>query len=132
MPNKDSAPKIYLPAALRWLESMCSDDHWQLTLDDLSAILSKESSNIEILIDRARENKGIQQDDDLTDNIALLVQIHKHLTRITPFSTSNQSVDWFNQPNSDPLFGGQTIKEYLCKHSPPDSLRTVVGYLTRY
>lgn len=132
MSSNDSDKKAYLPAALRWLESMCSDDHWRLTLDDLSAILGEDPLHIEILFNKACSYTETQQDEDLTDRIALLVQIHKHLSRIAPITNSTQSIDWFNQPNSDPLFGGRSIKAYLCEHSPPDSLRKVVGYLASY
>jgi len=126
-----SNKKHYLPAALRWLESISSDDKWGLSLDDLAAIFDEDVQYIETLFVKAREHVEIQQDAELIDKIALLIQIHKYLSNIAPSTGRSRTEDWFNQRNRDPLFAGLTIKEYLCVHSAPDSLNSVVRYLAR-
>lgn len=123
--------KPYLPAALRWLESISSNENWKLSMVDLAAILDEEVESLEVLIDKARHNIKIAGDRELTEKIALLIQIHKHLCRIAPITSDPKSNNWFNQPNSDSIFNEQSIKEYLCAHSTPDSLITVISYLAR-
>ena len=132
MHSIDPSQRNYLPSALRWLESISSGEYWKLTCDDLALILDDQASNIESLIQRARTHGKISQDDELTDKISLLIQVHKHLSRIVPSKNGVLPIDWFNQSNNDPLFAGMTIKEYLCTHSPPDSIMKVVAYLSAY
>ena len=103
-----------------------------MSLDGLAAIFDEEVQNIETLFAKAREHVEIQPDAALIDKIALLIQFHKHLTSIVPSTGGSRTEDWFNQCNSDPLLAGLIIKEYLCVHSAPDSLNTVVHYLASY
>ncbi len=121
--------KLYLPAALRWLKSISSNENWKLSVVDLAAILDEDVKNLEALLSKASENINIEVDNELTDKIAMLIQIHKYLSRIAPIGGSQKCNNWFNQPNSSSIFNGLTIKEYLCVHSTPASLKTVIRYL---
>lgn len=117
-------------AALRWFESMRAEDEWGLTTDDQIQLLGGvKKRTFQQWKKKALMNEPVELNRDIMERFSLLVGIYQDLKIIAPAGQSELGVRWFSTPNSNPLFGGVSPKQFALQVGTIESLYAVRRYL---
>jgi hypothetical protein len=116
-------------AALRWLKRMRNDE-WNLTIDEARELLGGIPRRTYLSWEnKASNNELVQLRRDVLERLSLLLGIYKGLKLFAPNNNLDVAYEWFTQRNTNPIFLGLSIKEYLLKFGSIKSLYTVREYL---
>lgn len=130
VPRQTSAfTPAHAAAALRWFDTMRRPDEWDLTIDEQIELLGGiKKRTFQAWKGQALQGEEVELSRDTMERLSLLLGIYKGLKIIAPASRPNVGKQWFNTPNSDRPFNGQSPKEYLLTMGSMDSLYAVRRY----
>lgn len=119
-----------IPKALEWFERQQLNTQWHLNRDEQLALLG----NVELhtyqcwLADIERGQIPALPNDVIT-RLEILLGTQKSLDILAPENRPDLAINWFNTPNTNPLFQGKSIKHYLLDNNNSDAFRSLEAYL---
>lgn len=130
LPTPTAFTPEHARAGLAWLEAMGHQDQWDLTIDQQAHLLGGvKRRTYQEWKRQALAGKPVELARDTMERLSLLLGIHKALRIIAPNQSKDEAAKWFSLPNSNPIFGGLSIKDYLLTRGTMDALYTTRRYL---
>lgn len=111
--------------AIEWLETMRAADRWNLTIDEMCALLSVEERQYKAWLELAEEKTDFKFNEDTEMRASLLAGIHKALFLTSP---SGQEYAFFNRSSKASPFDGRSAKELLLDEPSIETLFRVRNY----
>jgi hypothetical protein len=117
-------------AGIEWLAQMAAKDKWNLTDDNVATLLGgiRTQAFVE-LRNKQRTGQPVELSADMLERVSLLLGIWKGLQIIAPLDREDLAYAWFSKPNLNPLFNGQSIKEFLLQAKSTEPFYAVRNYL---
>ena len=115
---------------IEWLANMAEKDKWNLTDDDVATLLGGVPTHAFVELKKKQSvQQPIELNADMLERISLMLGIWKGLQIIAPVDRKDLAYAWFSQPNLNPLFNGQSIKEFLLQAESTESFYAARNYL---
>ena len=130
LPTPTAFTPEHARAALAWLDAMGHQDQWDLTIDQQTQLLGGvKRRTYQEWKRQALAGQPVELARDTMERLSLLLGLHKALRIIAPNQSKELAVKWFSEPNTSPIFGGLSIKDYLLTRGTMDALYTARRYL---
>lgn len=122
--------KTLASTGIEWLNKMAQPNKWNLTDEDVAKLLGGLSPHVyRELRDRVEAGQHIEVTEDVLRRVSLLLGISKGLQCIAPHGRHELGYAWFNQPNTDSFFDGQSMKDFLLQAKTIESFYNARDYL---
>jgi hypothetical protein len=116
--------------ALKWLDTMCAGDQWNLTIDEVTEILGGVAKRTyHDWKRRAALGEPVDLSRDTMERLSLLLGIAKALQLIAPADRPELASAWFSTANNASVFAGKSPKTYIIQQGSLNALYTVRRYL---
>ncbi len=111
--------------AIEWLETMRSEDRWNLTTDEMCVLLAASKDQYKTWLELAADDVDFELDEDTLMRASVLAGVHKALALTSP---SGQEYTFFNRASKASPFDGRTAKELLLEVPSIENLFLVRNY----
>lgn len=117
----------HLIAGLRWLNAMAAEDKWNLSHAEKLTLLGNVSDvefNSLQELDKTCELTKLAE--SALERLVILIGIERNLNALV---SSEHSYKAFKHKNSNSIFNGQSLKDFLLNSESVDSYYVVLRYL---
>ncbi|MFD1385037.1 hypothetical protein ACFQ45_16915 [Rhodanobacter aciditrophus] len=111
--------------AIEWLETMRSEDRWNLTTDEMCILLATSIEQYQAWLELAADEVDFKLDENTLMRASVLAGVHKALASTAP---SGQEYTFFNRASKASPFDGRTAKELLLDDPSIENLFLVRNY----
>ncbi len=120
----------HIAAGINWISGISSSEKWNLTIKETVELLGVISPEKYYDIQRKAANGlPLSLDRDTFVRISLLLGIWRALQIIVPKNREDLAYSWFHQANTNHVFEGKSIKQYLLDRKSIEALHVVRRYL---
>ena len=117
----------HIITAANWFNEICKSEKWKLNEPEKLKILGIiPSRKYECLLSGNFDEIPSDELNHVVERLSILITIFKYLYALVG---TDYSYSLFNRPNSNPVFGGKSIKEMLLASDSTEQFYTVRKYL---
>ena len=129
--NNDAYTADHARSAMVWF-TRTGQNEWNLSIEEQCTLLGGIPPRFYHKWKKdALEGKPIELPHDTMERLSLLLGIYKGLKLISPAGKENFAARWFIEPNNDPIFEGESFKEFIIERGTIGALYAVRQYIDR-